>query len=148
MDEKETSKSWMFIRDRRLPEYLRGVDEFLNMATIVADEEDNIRCPCCKCNNHLRKSREEVKGHLLRWGMEPSYIKWEFHGECSFDDESSSHFSNQEDDASLNDYDQVYSMLHDMYKSSNVDNDNEFHGASPSHEFEEPNEDAKGFIDY
>ncbi|MED6187232.1 hypothetical protein PIB30_074537 [Stylosanthes scabra] len=77
--------------------------------------------------------------------MEPSYIKWEFYGECSFDDESSSDFSNQEDDESLDDYDQVYSMLHDMYKSSNVDNDNEFHGASPSHEFEEPNEDAKGF---
>ncbi|MED6135910.1 hypothetical protein PIB30_118014 [Stylosanthes scabra] len=36
-------------------------------------------------------------------------------------------------------------MLHDMYKSSNVNNDNKFHGASPSHEFEEPNEDAKGF---
>ena len=47
----------------------------------------NIKCPCCKCNNHFAKLIKGVKGDILRWGMELTYTKWEFHRQLSSNDD-------------------------------------------------------------
>lgn len=47
------------------------------------------------------KTRDNVMHNLLRWGFEPSYMQWEFHGESSDKDVSSSDSDNNDFDVNL-----------------------------------------------
>ncbi|KAL2333355.1 hypothetical protein Fmac_014568 [Flemingia macrophylla] len=68
---------------------------------------------------------------LLKWGFEPNYKHWEYHGESLCD----SSFDNDDDfevddnvlggNSEGNDDAQTYFMLHDMHQSLNIDKDNE-----------------------
>ncbi|XP_019267397.1 PREDICTED: uncharacterized protein LOC109244716 [Nicotiana attenuata] len=123
-------KSWIFIKNRTLPQYLNGVEQFLTFAFSNPNVGVRIQCPCIKCNNVLWKTREEVKTDLLRRGIDSTYDRWIYHGESdsSSDDgtNASVHSDIGNDDAS------TFEMLHDLYRGIPTD----------SHEFDENNESS------
>jgi len=134
-------KSWIHIKNRTLPEYLNGMEQFLDYAFCNPEIGVKIQCPCTKCNNVLWKTREEVKNDLLKWGINPTYDRWIFHGEseASSDDEMNSgadiNFDN--DDTS------TFEMLNDMYRGIPT-NSHEFDETTEPR-YEEPNIEAKRF---
>ncbi|XP_049399904.1 uncharacterized protein LOC125863991 [Solanum stenotomum] len=74
-------KSCMRCTDRSSDVYLKGVESFLQFAFKQSELEDEIPCPCKKCNNVFHKSRDEVKEHLIIFGMVQGYTRWLYHGE-------------------------------------------------------------------
>ncbi|OIT20316.1 hypothetical protein A4A49_57189, partial [Nicotiana attenuata] len=113
-------KSWILLRNRALPEYLNGVEQFLNFAFSNPNVGIRIQCPCTNCNHVRRKTREEVKIDLLRWGIDPTYNRWIHHGES---DSSSDDEINSSADSDLgNDDAATFKMLHDMYRGIPTDN--------------------------
>ncbi|XP_057425376.1 uncharacterized protein LOC130718765 [Lotus japonicus] len=140
------NRGWIKLKDRTLPEYLKGIDDFLNFAFSGSKPKRFIRCPCSKCNNFNYKSRDDVMHDLLKWGFEPSYERWEYHGESLSDASSDNDAGNDCDvDLEISDNSQTYSMLHDMHQSLNMDRGNVFDNPGPSSMNEEPNKDAKRF---
>nr|XP_009763601.1 PREDICTED: uncharacterized protein LOC104215487 isoform X1 [Nicotiana sylvestris] len=134
-------KNWLLIKNRTLPEYLNGVEYFLNFALSNPEVGVRIQCPCIKCNNVLRKSRDEVKTDLLRWGIDPTYDRWIYHGEP---DSSSEEETNSDTNSNLgNDDARTFEMLHDMYRGV-PSNNHEFDETIESR-YEEPNTEAKTF---
>nr|XP_009774132.1 PREDICTED: uncharacterized protein LOC104224223 [Nicotiana sylvestris] len=134
-------KNWLLIKNRTLPEYLNGVECFLNFAFSNPEVGVRIQCPCIKCNNVLRKSRDEVKTDLLRWGIDPTYDRWIYHGES---DSSSDDEINFDTDSNFgNDDARTFEMLHDMYRGV-PSNSREFDETTDSM-YEEPNIEAKSF---
>lgn len=91
-------KSWILIGNRALPQYLNGVELFLNFAFSNLEVGVRIQCPCIKCNNVLWKTRDEVRIDLCRFGMNQTYKKWIHHGEL---DLSSDDETNLSEDSSL-----------------------------------------------
>ncbi|XP_073045933.1 uncharacterized protein [Primulina eburnea] len=133
------SKEWMiFFNDRFNEKYKVGVEQFLNYAFKKTSEENNIRCPCVKCNNTDYGSREVVEMHLNVNGIMPNYTTWYHHGErlgeSSSDDEES---EGSDCDEILRD---LYPNMDGFYRSgSEIGSSNENkHG-------EEPNDEAKKF---
>ncbi|XP_016471415.2 uncharacterized protein LOC107793551 [Nicotiana tabacum] len=137
-------KSWILLRNRALPEYLNGVEQFLNFAFSNPNVGIRIQCPCTNCNHVRRKTREEVKIDILRWGIDPTYNRWIHHGESdsSSDDEinSSANSDLENDDAT------TFEMLHDMYHGVPTDNiTHDQSDESAESRYEEPNAEAKSF---
>ncbi|KAJ1405269.1 Transposase-associated domain [Sesbania bispinosa] len=97
-------KRWMKLKYRSLPEYLKGIDDFLDFAFSGPKPKNTIRCSCCKCNNFYYKTRDNVMHDLLKWGFEPSYKHWEYHGESSGDSlsDNDSNFKDEDDDFGVN----------------------------------------------
>ncbi|KAK1368001.1 hypothetical protein POM88_034093 [Heracleum sosnowskyi] len=63
-------------------EFLNGVDEFIKFAKRHCEEDDEeIRCPCCRCCNVPLKSFEEVRFDILTYGFCEYYTFWDVHGE-------------------------------------------------------------------
>ena len=83
-------KSWMDISDRRLPQYEKGVNEFLEFAFEKIDEGRAVRCPCKKCNNNLFRTRESIYEHLIIHGINKDYKHWFHHGEPLYSSEEES----------------------------------------------------------
>ncbi|XP_052117337.1 uncharacterized protein LOC107489344 isoform X2 [Arachis duranensis] len=144
-------KDWMQIKNRALLQYRRGVNEFLDFA-FSHTNDDKIYCPCFKCNNCLRKSREQVEFDLLSHGIVRNYTIWYHHGE-SLQDESphSSSFDSHDD---YMDKDDMENMLRDHFGVWDIEEDieepNEEHikediGEPYEEHVEEPNEDAAKF---
>lgn len=134
-------KSWILIENRALPQYLNGVELFLNFAFSNLEVGVRIQCPCIKCNNVLWKTRDEVRIDLCRFGMNQTYKNWIHHGEL---DLSSDDETNLTEDSSLaNDDALIYEMLHDIYHGIPSNND-EFNDTTESPN-EEPNTKAKRF---
>ncbi|CAL5419916.1 unnamed protein product [Camellia sinensis] len=74
--------SWMQLHNRRSPQYIDGVREFILFARDhMKPETDKIWCPCYRCNNHIQKTIEEVEIHLYAYGVVTSYTRWVYHGE-------------------------------------------------------------------
>ncbi|OIT08864.1 hypothetical protein A4A49_63939, partial [Nicotiana attenuata] len=137
-------KSWILLRNRALPEYLNGVEQFLNFAFSNPNVGLRIQCPCTNCNHVRRKIREEVKIDLLRWGIDPTYNRWIHHGES---DSSSDDEINSSANSDLgNDDDATFEMLHDMYHGVPIDNiTHDPSDESAESRYEEPNAEAKSF---
>ncbi|XP_060213848.1 uncharacterized protein LOC132641015 [Lycium barbarum] len=134
-------KNWILIKNRILPEYLTGMEQFLNYAFSNPEVGVTIQCPCIKCNNVLWKTREEVELDLLKWGIDPTYDRWIFHGES---DSSSDDEINSGADSDLgNDDASTFEMLHDMYRGF-PSNNYEYDETNESRN-EEPNTEAKSF---
>ena len=75
-------KSWMEIHNRRHPQYIKGVREFLQFATEHMEPgESTIPCPCIKCNNINEMTPDEVGEHMFAWGVVVGYSRWVHHGE-------------------------------------------------------------------
>ena len=63
-------KTWMFIKDRRLPEWQNGMKTFLYIAFAKVAVANTIRYPCHKCINVVPKTRDEVALDLCKFGMD------------------------------------------------------------------------------
>ena len=62
-------------------EYREGVQHFLNVVEDGAKDLSSIRCPCTKCQNFNKLELKEIRMHLTRYGIDPSYTIWKCHGE-------------------------------------------------------------------
>lgn len=82
-----------------------------------------------------------MNSDLLKWGIDPTYNRWIFHGESdsSSDDEINSNANSYLE----NDDDATYEMLHDMYQGVSTNN-HDFDDTNESRQ-EEPNTEAKIF---
>ena len=40
-------------------------------------------CPCTKCGNTRRQTREDMTQHLCNYGFTRDYIQWTYHGEAN-----------------------------------------------------------------
>lgn len=134
-------KSWILIGNRALPQYLNGVELFLNFAFSNLEVGVRIQCPCIKCNNVLWKTRDEVRIDLCRFGMNQTYKKWIHHGELDLSSDDETNLS--EDSSLANDDVPIYEMLHDIYHGV-PSNSDEFNDTTESPN-EEPNTEAKRF---
>ncbi|KAH0655576.1 hypothetical protein KY285_030458 [Solanum tuberosum] len=68
-------KFWMRCTDRSSDVYLKGVESFLQFAFKQSELEDEIPCPCKKCNNVFHKSRDGVEEHLIIFGIVQGYTR-------------------------------------------------------------------------
>jgi hypothetical protein len=62
-------------------EWEENTRQFVEKAFDIPTKPKSIFCPCNKCGNNRRLSREEVSLHLLKNGFTPFYHVWSFHGE-------------------------------------------------------------------
>ena len=73
----------MKITNRRSQEYLDGVQQFLNFASIHAHLDGTISCPCKKCVHTNSWPIDVVQAHLVSKGICRGYNPWVFNGEIS-----------------------------------------------------------------
>ncbi|XP_020249260.1 uncharacterized protein LOC109826651 [Asparagus officinalis] len=75
-------KSWVHF-DRRSPDYVAGLNLFVDEALAKSSRKDKITCPCKECCNRYFEDKMTVVGHLLWHGMDPLYMnaRWTHHGE-------------------------------------------------------------------
>ena len=83
-------REWMYKRFDKMtgnltPEYIAGVEEFMNFANsqpIVQSNRDKFHCPCSVCKNEKYiVSGRRVSSHLFSQGLMPDYYVWYKHGE-------------------------------------------------------------------
>ncbi|XP_019226844.1 PREDICTED: uncharacterized protein LOC109208231 [Nicotiana attenuata] len=82
------NREWMYRRLTRglyNPEFIRGVEQFIEFAKNHREGRDGerLRCPCNrkKCQNRNFEDVLTVHEHLLRDGFVPGYHIWYLHGE-------------------------------------------------------------------
>ncbi|KAG5035396.1 hypothetical protein JHK87_010306 [Glycine soja] len=76
-------QSWMKAK-RISDEYENGVEQFLQFTQLNAESlRGNYFCPCVKCLNGRRQSVDEIRSHLICYGIIPNYTKWIWHGESA-----------------------------------------------------------------
>ncbi|OMO70174.1 hypothetical protein COLO4_28724 [Corchorus olitorius] len=73
-------KSWIHEENRCSGRYLEGLAKFLEFA-LKSSSDGELTCPCIKCGNRYRLSKNVVTDHILQNGFSQSYINWVFHGE-------------------------------------------------------------------
>jgi len=133
-------KSWIQIKNRADPTYIRGIDSFIDWAFNQQGVNTVIRCPCRGCMNTEFKLRIEVREHLLKKGFAYSYRVWDLHGEAYVRPESPPHVADDElGGADDDDEDDIIEMIHDAYGFANVNETNS------SSQHQEPNLHARNF---
>ena len=78
-------KSWISL-PRSSPQYLVGLNQFLDYAFMHSSVRGKIRCPCEKCKFDKWKTRDEVVIHCLDKQFPRYYVTWAFHGEDGLHD--------------------------------------------------------------
>ena len=78
-------KSWISL-PRSSPQYLVGLNQFLDYAFMHSSVRGKIRCPCEKCKFDKWKTREEVFAHCMDKQFPRYYLNWAFHGEGELHD--------------------------------------------------------------
>ena len=106
-------KSWMQETNRLGNRYYEGVKAFISNARGYAVGYDRIKCPCRSCTNRYYKHIEEVEDDLFLKGIDLNYTQWIFHGEDPF--LQNVHTEHNDDNASVEDIDEVEEMLDDIY---------------------------------
>ena len=77
----QMNRQWMYNIDRRSPEFMRGVHDFLNVAK-ANTRNGFMCCPCVLCKNEKDYScSRKIHEHLFTSGFMPNYICWTKHGE-------------------------------------------------------------------
>src|ERR1051325_7816525 len=72
-------KSWMH-KSRLSKDYELRVENFIKFGFSNANN-GFIRCPCLKCGNCEKQSRNGIQDHLYVNGIDESYKIWFWHGE-------------------------------------------------------------------
>ncbi|CAN1288932.1 hypothetical protein LINPERPRIM_LOCUS20043 [Linum perenne] len=75
-------KYWMTL-PRTHPQYLAGVEKFLDFAFAHSRGGTVISCPCSKCKLNKSYDRDTVFHHLLRKPFLHNYTFWYIHGEAA-----------------------------------------------------------------
>jgi len=66
---------------RNSPDYVKGLQSFIDMCKEHVDSRGLVRCACKKCKVGKFVTPEEVRGHMKAWGIHTDYRKWIYHGE-------------------------------------------------------------------
>ena len=75
------SRQWMY-GDRRSPDFINGMYNFLRVAETNKPPNGFISCPCSVCKNTKDYSTSKtLHVHLLENGFMPGYNCWTKHGE-------------------------------------------------------------------
>ncbi|CAH9139648.1 unnamed protein product [Cuscuta epithymum] len=117
-------KEWMKSA-RYSPEYINGVEYFLNYAYARGNPQGKeILCPCIKCHNALWMTRATVFDHLIAYGFERGYNVWVRHGEEPINPKNIDGYLDGEDD----EIDDIDGLLNDRFRGvaeeQYEDNDN------------------------
>ena len=59
-----------------LPEYRKGVRDFIDFARHKTDSASRIKYPCKRCINLIYRHIILVEEHLLQYGMDKKYTCW------------------------------------------------------------------------
>ena len=77
----QMNRQWMYNANRRSPEFMRGVRDFLNVAK-TNTQNSFMCCPCVLCKNENDYScSRKIHEHLFTSGFMSNYICWTKHGE-------------------------------------------------------------------
>ena len=77
----QMNRQWMY-SDRREPEFITGMHNFLHVAEANRRSNGFICCPCSACKNTIDYSTSKtLHVHLLENGFMPGYNCWTKHGE-------------------------------------------------------------------
>ncbi|CAN6704653.1 unnamed protein product [Malus baccata var. baccata] len=133
--------TWIQNPNRCTDEYLDGIEDFIDFASIHNLGATRIRCPCRRCNNTLRETIENVRFHLVRNGMIETYNTWNHHGE-QLDNASSSNATRVDNVEPIVDpNEQVMNIINDAFPfaSTNTNHEGEDDMPTPmdSAEFEQ-----------
>nr|KAJ0207053.1 hypothetical protein LSAT_V11C500252530 [Lactuca sativa] len=74
-------KSCITLQNRRCPEFIKGLNSFIEIAKNHVDDEGKTCCPCIDCVNMFRHIVTTVYAHIHDRGFEDSYLIWIHHGE-------------------------------------------------------------------
>ena len=79
----QMNRQWMYNADRRSPEFMRGVHDFLNVAKANM-RNGFMRCSYVLCKNEKDYSCSKIlHEYLFTSGFMPNYICWTKHREIS-----------------------------------------------------------------
>ena len=73
-------RSWINLH-RSTPQYLAGLNYFLDFAFANAAVNGKIQCPCPKCNFKKWHPKDIVREHLIFKPFPREYVFWQLHGE-------------------------------------------------------------------
>ncbi|KAL8138426.1 hypothetical protein V2J09_004427 [Rumex salicifolius] len=65
-------------------EYKVGVECFLNQAVNHYKRSGKIPCPCLRCGDIQRVVIDQIREHLIEFGIDSSYTRWTWHGEIDY----------------------------------------------------------------
>jgi hypothetical protein len=74
-------KSWIHLRNRNSPEFVNGLNNFIEIAKNHVDSRGKAYCPCRLCYNGRRQDMDTIKAHVRNKGFLESYELWNYHGE-------------------------------------------------------------------
>jgi hypothetical protein len=62
-------------------EWRDKTEQFVDNAFAIPARPAKVLCPCMKCRNIKRMTKDEMSKHLLKFGFTPNYDRWICHGE-------------------------------------------------------------------
>lgn len=64
-------------------EWIEKTNMFLDRAFSIPDlvQDGSIKCPCGRCRNYMRHTRDIIEAHLCKFGFKENYETWTAHGE-------------------------------------------------------------------
>ena len=102
MDKDQTWMNHRGINDRRKPDYIAGVNQFLAYAFHGKEEGTELRCPCVNCNLCFFHNRSTIYNHLIIRDILRNYSPWIHHGEG---EDQTNRSDNDIEEDSVNDVD-------------------------------------------
>ena len=110
----------MKITNRRLREYLNGVQQFLNFASNHAHLDGMISCSCRKCLHTNSWLVDVVQAHLVSKGIYRGYNPWVFNGESSSAQTSTESPNSHAQENPIEYVNLFRDMLHDMFPIQDI----------------------------
>ncbi|XP_071687474.1 uncharacterized protein [Rutidosis leptorrhynchoides] len=74
-------KRWTTIRHSFNPDFIIGLNAFIERCKNYLDSHGKCSCPCKHCGNTVFLKPKHIKDHIIKNGFEPSYTIWRHHGE-------------------------------------------------------------------
>ncbi|XP_075089615.1 uncharacterized protein LOC107786374 isoform X4 [Nicotiana tabacum] len=107
-------KTWMRCTDKLSNVYLKGVDDFLQFAFEHTELEGEIPCPCKKCNNVFHKTRDDVREHLIIFGIVKGYTRWFYHGEFASKEQRTNNDELRQEEVRNEQDNDIFDMIYDV----------------------------------
>ena len=84
-------KSWISF-PRSAPQYIHGLNRFLDFAFSRSSIRGKIACPCEKCKFKKWQTRDDVYAHCMRKQFPKYYRTWIYHGELHNNNDAAANF--------------------------------------------------------
>ena len=80
-------RAWMYTGWNRggdmTVDWIEKTEAFLNRAFSKLKGGKSAWCPCSRCGNTRRQTREEITHHLFNHGFTRDYTRWTYYGEAN-----------------------------------------------------------------